>query len=392
MKHRRRNLLLVGLTGLAFFATVSAQADAKGEKILQEAFRKLHEAQSLTADLVTERKMTGQPTTFDRGAIALKKPNYLNVTLTRQIGPRIQKQTSVSDGTYYFRYSEGDKNYLRQPADRSPRAFDGDWEGEVNAFFGEEAGADKLHADFAGTETLDGVPCDLIRILWKQEEGNRILTYAIGQKDRLIRRSSCTCKVEENDSLTQTNHLKNIQLNGPVTTSAFAFVPPRDIPLYDPQEARKEKEAKLLAVGQEAPAFEWTDPKTKMPFSLAGLLQGRKAVLVNFWFCHCNPCREEFPHLQKMFEELKEKGLGLIAVNGMDSDAVINKYVQEKKFTFRIGMAARNEGGMYEVGRKYGVSAYPTNYVIDASGKVIWRGIGFDEAAIRKALAEQGIQ
>ena len=93
-----------------------------------------------------------------------------------------------------------------------------------------------------------------------------------------------------------------------------------------------------------------------------------------------------------MFDELKDKGMGLIAVNGMDSDAVINKYVQEKKFTFQIGMADKKEGGIYDVGQKYGVSAYPTNYLVDASGKVIWRGIGFNEAAIRKALAEQGIK
>lgn len=93
-----------------------------------------------------------------------------------------------------------------------------------------------------------------------------------------------------------------------------------------------------------------------------------------------------------MYEELKDKGMGLIAVNGFDSEAVINKYVEEKKFTFSIGMADKKEGGIYDVGQKYGVSAYPTNYLVDASGKVIWRGIGFNEAAIRKALAEQGIK
>jgi hypothetical protein len=93
-----------------------------------------------------------------------------------------------------------------------------------------------------------------------------------------------------------------------------------------------------------------------------------------------------------MYEELKDKGMGLIAVNGFDSEEVINKYVEEKKFTFPIGMADKKEGGIYDVALKYGVSAYPTNYLVDASGKVIWRGIGFNEAAIRKALAEQGIK
>jgi len=85
--------------------------------------------------------------------------------------------------------------------------------------------------------------------------------------------------------------------------------------------------------------------------------------------------------------------MGLIAVNGFDKDDVINKYVAEKKFTFQVGAADKKEGGAtYDVGMRYGVSAYPTNYVVDASGKVIWRGIGFNEGAVRKALADAGVK
>jgi outer membrane lipoprotein-sorting protein len=284
MKPRRRNLLLGGLVGLASFAALPAQADEKGEKILREAFRKLHKAQSLTADLITERVMTGQPTIPGKGTIVLKKPNFLYVTLSRQVNSRTQKQTYVSDGTNYFNYADGSKTYMRQPAAKNPTEFTGDWEGEVDAFFGGEASADKFNADFAGTETLEGIPCDLIRITWKQVGGNRVLTYAIGQKDRLIHRTSWTAKVNESVNLTQTNRLKNIKLNGALATSAFAFVPPKDAKLYDPQVALKEMEAKLVTVGQEAPAFELTDPQTKSRVSLAKMLDGRKAVLVNFWF------------------------------------------------------------------------------------------------------------
>ena len=97
--------------------------------------------------------------------------------------------------------------------------------------------------------------------------------------------------------------------------------------------------------------------------------------------------------MQKMYSELKDKGMGLIAVNGMDSDTVINKYVEDNKFTFNIGMADKKEGGgVYDVAERYGVSAYPTNYLVDAAGNVIWRGVGFNEEAIRKALAKVGVK
>lgn len=284
MKFRRRILLLSSLMGLTSCAALSAHADEKGEKILREAFRKLHKAQSITADLTTQRKMTGQPDLLGKGTIALKKPNFLNIILSSQANSRTVKQTYVSDGKNYFNYFEGSKSYMRQPSAKNPTEFSGDWEGEVDAFFGGEATAAKYIADFAGTETLDSIPCDLIRITWKEGGGNRVLTYTIGQKDRLIHRTSWTAKIDETRNLTQTNRLKNIKLNGAVAAKTFAFVPPKDTKLYDPNDAFKAMEAKLVAVGKEAPAFELTDPQAKTRFSLAKMLDGRKAVLVNFWF------------------------------------------------------------------------------------------------------------
>jgi outer membrane lipoprotein-sorting protein len=273
-----------GLAGLTLFAPLCARADEKGETILREAFRTLHAAQSMTAELTTERVMTGQPDISGKGTLALKKPNLLNVTLLFQTGSRTQKQTFVSDGKNYFTYAGGDKTYMRQPAPKSPTEFVGFWEGEVDSFFGGEANAEKVNAVFAGTETIAGIPCDLVRVTMKQAGDPRVLTYAIGQKDRLIYRSSWTGKANEKVSITQTNRLRNIKLNGPVSASLFAFVPPRDAKLYDPEAALREMEAKLVAVGTEAPAFELTDPQTRSRFSLAKMLDGRKAVLVNFWF------------------------------------------------------------------------------------------------------------
>ena len=52
-------------------------------------------------------------------------------------------------------------------------------------------------------------------------------------------------------------------------------------------------------------------------------------------------------------------------------------------------------GGMgesYTLGKAYGVQAYPTNYLIGADGKILWRSVGFDEPALRDALAQAGIK
>lgn len=82
-----------------------------------------------------------------------------------------------------------------------------------------------------------------------------------------------------------------------------------------------------------------------------------------------------------------------MAVNGSDDAETINKYIAENKFTFQVGMADKRQGATYDVAAKYGVSAYPTNYLVDAlTGKVLWRGVGFDEKAIRDALAQVNVK
>ncbi len=46
----------------------------------------------------------------------------------------------------------------------------------------------------------------------------------------------------------------------------------------------------------------------------------------------------------------------------------------------------------YAVFEDYGVMAYPTNYVLDSEGKVVYRSLGFDEKAIRAALEKLGVK
>jgi hypothetical protein len=90
-----------------------------------------------------------------------------------------------------------------------------------------------------------------------------------------------------------------------------------------------------------------------------------------------------------MYPSLAKQGLRYISVNYGDSSAVIKKYVKEGKFRFPIGM---NGKGPNDVSHLYGVSAYPTNYLIDAKGNVVESFVGFDEAAMKKALKKMGFK
>ena len=68
----------------------------------------------------------------------------------------------------------------------------------------------------------------------------------------------------------------------------------------------------------------------------------------------------------------------------------MQKYIADNNWSFKIVMGGSGEN--YTLGKAYGVQAYPTNYLIDADGKVLWRSLGFNEKALREALAKAGVK
>lgn len=94
--------------------------------------------------------------------------------------------------------------------------------------------------------------------------------------------------------------------------------------------------------------------------------------------------------MQKIYDEFKDKGFTIIALNGNDDKDTINKYINENHFTFNIGMKQGNQP--YNADTQYGVQAYPTNYLVGSDGKILFRSVGFDEDGIRAALAKAGVK
>lgn len=130
------------------------------------------------------------------------------------------------------------------------------------------------------------------------------------------------------------------------------------------------------------------------PIALKDVLAGHKAVLIDFWFYGCGACREESPHLTKVYAELKDRGLGALAVDNGDTPQRVNEFIQQFDLRLPVGIskAARDHSDIFS---RYGVRVYPTTFLIDADGKVVWRAVGFDEqniSELRKKLAEMGIQ
>lgn len=92
-----------------------------------------------------------------------------------------------------------------------------------------------------------------------------------------------------------------------------------------------------------------------------------QVVLLNLWASWCPPCREEMPAMQRVWEEYRERGVMVLAVNSTSQDtrAEAQAFVTENGLTFPIPLDTSGE-----VTRLYRVSSLPTSFFIGADGVI----------------------
>lgn len=99
-------------------------------------------------------------------------------------------------------------------------------------------------------------------------------------------------------------------------------------------------------------------------YQISELLKDKKAVILNFWYLNCMPCKMEFPFLQKAYEQYSED-IEVLAINPLDgNDSTISDFAKESELTFPM----IKEESEWESSMK--LTAYPTTVVIDRYGSI----------------------
>ena len=111
-----------------------------------------------------------------------------------------------------------------------------------------------------------------------------------------------------------------------------------------------------------------------------------QVVMINFWATWCPPCREEMPAIQAVFEDYKEQGFVVLAVNTtfQDNELEVKDFVLEYNLSFPILLDISGE-----VSQQYQLRGLPSTYFIDRKGVIQAVVVGgpMNETMIRSRVA-----
>ena len=112
-------------------------------------------------------------------------------------------------------------------------------------------------------------------------------------------------------------------------------------------------------------------------------LQGKPTLLI-FWATWCPPCRVELSKLQGYIIDRYGDSINVLPISRGEERAKVDEYITKMGYTFAVGL-----DGDQSIYQKYATNYIPRCFVIDAEGKVLYSGVGYDEKVA--AEVEQSI-
>lgn len=98
-----------------------------------------------------------------------------------------------------------------------------------------------------------------------------------------------------------------------------------------------------------------------------------KVVLLEFWGSWCAPCRKTNPELVKIYDEYKDKGFEIVGVAADNNKQAWLRAIEVDKLTWTN--VSDLQGDNNEVSLIYGISYYPTNFLIDRNGVIVAKDV-----------------
>lgn len=128
-----------------------------------------------------------------------------------------------------------------------------------------------------------------------------------------------------------------------------------------------------LKVGDKAPRLEIAAWIKGEPINLEDG-KGKKVYVVEFWATWCPPCRQTIPHLTKLQEKFKDRGVSIIGISTEQTEKVrtfVEEMGDKMEYTVAVDDAKKTA---YAYAKAANAPGIPYAFVIDKEGKVAWHG------------------
>ena len=142
----------------------------------------------------------------------------------------------------------------------------------------------------------------------------------------------------------------------------------------------------LAASSEREPAPRFTATTTAGEKFTNASVKG-KVVLLEFWTTWCGYCANEAAFVDKIGQELADKGLILLAIDVGESKKTVKRYLEQHPRNCKIVMMEdTNLAAMYQA------NVYPIYVVLDRDGNIAGTQRGAaGEPALRKLISRAGI-
>lgn len=106
---------------------------------------------------------------------------------------------------------------------------------------------------------------------------------------------------------------------------------------------------------------------------------GKSYTIIDFWFSHCRPCIEQMPKYREIYSKYKDKGFEIINISTDRTKDIGNwkKIINEKELNWVHYLDENGVKAAY-----YNVNKFPTNFLLDSSGKIIKKDIPLEDLEI----------
>lgn len=92
--------------------------------------------------------------------------------------------------------------------------------------------------------------------------------------------------------------------------------------------------------------------------------KNKKTLFLNFWGTWCAPCRAEWPSIQELYNDKKNK-VDFVLIAVQDEEEAVKKFLKENNYSVPVYIAES------PLSKNLLPSVFPTTYLLDIDGRIL---------------------